>query len=152
LDSEEIMLAYVSRSTLTGSEAEVRAEIKSILAAARRKNTAKSVTGALVFNADGFAQVLEGSKACVDALFENIARDPRHTDVRVLKREPIERRSFPYWSMAFVHVAPDASVDFGFGDGGAEPRDLAATIHDLIALHVAEAGQALTWPGFEDEA
>jgi hypothetical protein len=76
-------------------------EIRAILATARRCNTADNVTGALLFTASGFAQVLEGPREVVEHTFERLSSDPRHTDVTALRFTPIERRSFPDWSMAF---------------------------------------------------
>ncbi len=86
-------------------------EIRSILAASRIRNKASNVTGALLFTALGFAQVLEGPREVVEALFERIGADPRHSDVTVLSFTPTERRSFPDWAMGFcgkpAPCAPD---------------------------------------------
>jgi hypothetical protein len=79
----------------------VEQEIRAILATARRCNSADNVTGALLFTASGFAQVLEGPREVVERTFERLSSDPRHTDVTALSFTPIERRSFPDWSMAF---------------------------------------------------
>jgi hypothetical protein len=76
-------------------------EIRAILATARRRNAADNVTGALLFTASGFAQVLEGPREVVERTFERITLDPRHADVTALSFTPTERRSFPDWSMGF---------------------------------------------------
>ena len=48
-----------------------------------------------------FGQILEGPRAEVTKMWEKIQRDPRHQQVRLLKLEEIEKRSFPAWSMRF---------------------------------------------------
>lgn len=94
-------LVYYSRNHVSG-DAATAAEIESILDSARRRNVERSVTGALIFNSGIFAQVLEGTRADVEAIFERIQRDARHGDVQVLAFEPSTERAFPSWSMAFV--------------------------------------------------
>lgn len=85
-------------------------ELRSILAISRRNNQADNVTGALLFTASGFAQVLEGPREILERVFERISGDPRHSDVTVLSFTPTERRSFPDWSMGFcAQMEPGAS-------------------------------------------
>ncbi|CAN5134840.1 hypothetical protein BH09PSE2_BH09PSE2_09450 [soil metagenome] len=154
-------LVYVSRNAIEESGGDLKVELDRILTAARRNNPGIGVTGALIFSENCFAQVLEGPTAAVEAIFRSIETDPRHCDVLVLKREPIALRPFPNWSMAFVQVKDDSCADIGLratvtDDVGAttapQPRDLVTSLYDLIALHAAEAGEALAWPSFEDPA
>lgn len=58
--------------------------VKEIVAAARRNNPVYGVTGALLFDGERFCQLIEGEEPAVRTLIGNIARDPRHTDVRLL--------------------------------------------------------------------
>ncbi|MCJ2088935.1 BLUF domain-containing protein [Methylobacterium sp. E-005] len=95
-------LVYASKNLLRGTEAEMTAEVRQILDASQRNNQAVGVTGALMFNAGAFAQVLEGPRAGVEATFERIQRDLRHSDVTVLQCGLAESRGFANWSMAFV--------------------------------------------------
>ena len=95
-------LIYTSRNLLAGDEGERDAAVAGILAVSKRNNARVGVTGALLFNAGSFAQVLEGPRAAVEITFERIQRDPRHSDVSVLQCEPVATRGFPNWSMAFV--------------------------------------------------
>ena len=96
-------LVYCSCNLIARSSADVDAEqeIRSILTTARRRNKADNVTGALLFTASGFAQVLEGPREVVERTFERIAADKRHNDVTVLSFTPFDHRSFPDWSMGF---------------------------------------------------
>ena len=95
-------LVYTSHNNLEGTEEERAAIVAEILATSQRNNGRVGVTGALLFNAGLFAQVLEGTKKAVEATFERIQRDPRHGDVSVLQCEAVATRGFPNWSMAFV--------------------------------------------------
>jgi len=95
-------LIYYSRNRIAGGLAETTAEINKILADSRRNNAPLGVTGALIFNSGIFAQVLEGPRGGVETTFERIQCDPRHGELHVLAFEPVEERSFPSWSMAFV--------------------------------------------------
>jgi blue light- and temperature-responsive anti-repressor len=95
-------LVYASKNLLQGSEAEIAQAVAQILAASQRNNAAVSVTGALMFNAGAFAQVLEGPREGVETTFERIQCDPRHGDVTVLQCGTVEARTFANWSMAFV--------------------------------------------------
>jgi len=99
-------LLYCSRNTfandgLVGPHMDKELELRAILAAARRRNRADNVTGALLFTASGFAQVLEGHREVLERTFERICADRRHADVTVLAFTPAERRTFPNWSMGF---------------------------------------------------
>jgi hypothetical protein len=95
-------LVYYSRNRIPGTPAEVAAEVDAILASARRNNASISVSGALIFNAGIFAQVLEGASHDIEVIFERIQRDERHGDLQVLAFEAVQNREFPAWSMAYV--------------------------------------------------
>ena len=104
--SDIYRLVYTSRNLLEGGEEEQKAAIAGLLAVSKRNNARVGVTGALLFNGGSFAQVLEGSRAAVEATFERIQRDPRHSDVAVLQCESVPSRGFPNWSMGFVGDSP----------------------------------------------
>lgn len=100
--SDIYRLVYASKNLLQGSDAEIAQAVSQILEASQRNNARVGVTGALMFNAGAFAQVLEGPQDGVESTFERIQCDPRHGDVTVLQCGPAESRSFANWSMAFV--------------------------------------------------
>ncbi|MCJ2075545.1 BLUF domain-containing protein [Methylobacterium sp. E-016] len=100
--SDLYRLVYASKNHLQGTDAEVAEAVSQILAASQRNNAKVDVTGALMFNAGAFAQVLEGPQQGVESTFERIQCDPRHGDVTVLQCGPAKSRSFTNWSMAFV--------------------------------------------------
>jgi hypothetical protein len=109
-------LAYFSRNAITGTADDMQTAIAEILASARRNNARHGVTGALLFSDGCFAQVLEGAREDVEAVFETIQCDPRHCDVTIMHLHSVEERSFGEWSMAFggidgVSVDPRINAD-----------------------------------------
>nr|WP_321983603.1 BLUF domain-containing protein [uncultured Lichenicoccus sp.] len=131
-------LVYYSRNRIEGSPEEVEAVIARILAVSRRNNERAGVSGALMFNAGCFAQVLEGPAAAVEATFERIQQDPNHGDVLLLAFEPVLARAFANWSMAFVGNSEAGAARFGalgsssgFDMSRMSGNALFATLHGL---------------------
>lgn len=58
--------------------------VKEIVDAARRHNPAHGITGALLFDGERFCELIEGEEPAVRALMDNISRNTRHTDVKLL--------------------------------------------------------------------
>ena len=100
-------ILYCSKNLIEGEEQFRREELSSILEIARRKNAEQGVTGALLYNAGIFAQVLEGPKPAIEKVFERIQRDERHGEVTVLELSESETRDFAEWSMAHVDPMTD---------------------------------------------
>ena len=130
-------LVYLSRNRIAGTA--IDAEITAILATARRNNARHGVTGALLFSADTFAQVLEGPLAAIERTFERIQCDARHDDVTVLQIVPIKRRAFPDWSMAFAGTALSRDTPSGqalaralAGPGANAGEDIVAALRELV--------------------
>lgn len=124
-------LVYYSRNRVTGAPAAIDATIRGILAASRANNARVGVTGALMFNAGCFAQVLEGPGEAVETTFERIQQDERHGEVSLLAFEAVEARLFTDWSMAFVGASQaDAAL---YGDmAGESGFDLARMTGDRL--------------------
>lgn len=80
-------------------------QLTDLLAKARSKNQGLGVTGLLLYHRGSFLQVLEGEESVVSALFERIAKDPRHDRCMVIKRSVVAERSFADWSMGFVEIS-----------------------------------------------
>jgi hypothetical protein len=66
------------------------------------KNKRIHVTGFLCANKHFFLQCLEGEQEVVEHLFQKIELDSRHHDAKILRREFINERSFPAWSMSGI--------------------------------------------------
>ena len=137
-----IRLIYVSTNTIQGDDKVVMAEIEQILATARHKNAENHVTGALMFNAGCFAQVLEGEQEAVQNTFERIQYDRRHSEVVMLSIEPITQREFSNWSMAYHGVNTKSSEMFGdiTHQSGFDADNLKShDIFNLVKQHLIEA-------------
>jgi hypothetical protein len=79
--------------------------IDSILESSRKHNPQGGITGILCHGGDVFLQVLEGGRDAVNALYNQIARDPRHQDVVILHYEEVTERRFAGWTMGQVNLA-----------------------------------------------
>ena len=96
-----VRLIYASRATDS-----VNAEaLGAIMKASRTKNSAAGVTGVLVFSDGVFLQLLEGGRNAVSALYNRIARDPRHHDVVLLAYDEVDERRFSGWSMGHANLS-----------------------------------------------
>ena len=98
-------IVYCSRNSIPGSPEVVAASVDSILQASRRNNARDGVSGGLLFSRNSFAQVLEGPVDAVEAVFERIQCDERHSEVSVVQSGPITSRDFSEWSMAYSGAA-----------------------------------------------
>lgn len=128
-------LVYYSRNAIGGDDAAFADAVDAILAASRRNNPAVGITGALLFNAGCFAQVLEGPLEAVEATFERIQQDERHGDVSLLALEPITTRSFSNWAMGFVGRSQENAHRFaaiGLGSGFDPERLGGQRVHAIL--------------------
>lgn len=105
-----IQLAYISKVSPNISEVAVKA----ILDAAARNNPQIGITGLLIWRHNQFFQLLEGPEQAIDILMRYIREDKRHSDVLVLHRKPIEKRSFGNWSMDYVASEKELGEKFHF--------------------------------------
>lgn len=124
-------LVYYSRNHIAGSTEEFAANVDDILAKSRTNNVRDQITGALLFNAGCFAQVLEGPLDRIEAAFERIQQDERHGEVSLLTLEPIAMRSFPNWAMGFVGLSSEHAARFA-GVGSSSGFDIARLSGDEI--------------------
>ncbi|MBS9719193.1 BLUF domain-containing protein [Tianweitania sp. BSSL-BM11] len=131
-------LVYYSRNEVDGDADALDAAIDEILSLSQRNNAQADVTGALLFNTGCFGQVLEGPRRAVEATFERIQRDPRHSDVTLLAFETTDARAFPNWSMAYVGAKPAQAVRYneiaassGFDPSRMTANRLLETLHGL---------------------
>jgi Sensors of blue-light using FAD len=97
-----VRLTYYSRNRIDRTAGPMHDRIHDILIESVANNRRDDVTGALIHDDKWFAQALEGPETLVSATFERILRDPRHSDVRLIKMQPVETRRFAAWWMACV--------------------------------------------------
>ncbi len=79
-------------------------QLSDLLTLARARNQGLDVSGVLLHQKGVFIQVLEGNESVVGALYDRISRDPRHKNVAVFRRGPIQSRQFAAWSMGFLEL------------------------------------------------
>ncbi len=82
-------------------------DITNILHSAQDFNARHHITGCLLYHNGEFLQVLEGDKEIVQALYQKIALDPRHTHSKILAEGDKEERAFDQWQMAFHQLSED---------------------------------------------
>ena len=101
LENENIQVAYLSFATLE-FKLDPKNGIEKILNTARLNNEKKAITGQLVYRGGIFMQLLEGERESVSDLLGRIVLDSsRHENVRVVLNQPMVKRVFPDWSMAY---------------------------------------------------
>ncbi|MDB5267889.1 MAG: hypothetical protein JWP58_929 [Hymenobacter sp.] len=129
-------LIYRSIATrLPGDE-----ELARMVEQARINNYSQGITGALFYAEGRFLQVLEGAREPVEALYEYIRHDPRHTEVVRLFGAASTQRLFPHWSLGFGQVSAPALAGLQARLGPEHLAALRSNAHD-VAVAVAEALQ-----------
>ena len=124
-----IRTIYVSRAS-----SPMPLELKEILAVSRKNNPLLGIGGAMCFLDGVYLQFLEGEAAAVDALYQKIEKDPRHTDVKMLVHEPIAPREYPDWSMALLTWHEETNAIFKLFTQGSERDVYAADPANVDAL------------------
>ena len=90
-------IVYVS----TAARVLTLGELRHLQERAQVRNGREQVTGILLFSEGTFMQYLEGPAAGLARVYEFIKADPHHYGIVDLVREPIARREFSDWAMAF---------------------------------------------------
>jgi hypothetical protein len=108
-----ISLIYVSRSTESFHEH----EIPDLLQQVRLANAKQQITGILLYIGGSFLQALEGPPDLVDAVFSKLFTDKRHTQLRLIAREPLPERAFEGWTMMHKTLDP-VEADEIIGESG----------------------------------
>lgn len=104
-----------------------------------QRNQRQQVSGLLLYDGAYFLQVLEGEENTVEALFQRIRLDPRHTDIVLLLRDPIPALHFGRWQMGALDVRTGPSQDTSTpGSPGWSTLGLSAH-HDHRAARIVEA-------------
>ena len=96
-----VRLLYASRAAETLTPEMVDA----ILAQSRAHNPEHGITGILCYGGGIFLQAIEGGRNAVNALYNHIVEDERHTDVVLLHYQEIEERRFGGWTMGQVNLS-----------------------------------------------
>lgn len=104
--SDLIQLVYASRARVSRADGQsgIETDVARILTQSRRNNAPRSIGGVLCYGDGFFFQCLEGQREAVEALYETIRRDTRHSDVTLLKTRPVVERQFRLWAMKYLTV------------------------------------------------
>ncbi|HEX5693284.1 MAG TPA: BLUF domain-containing protein [Arenimonas sp.] len=130
-----VRLVYASRATFPPIRegAGIHPEVARILVQSRRNNSRQRLVGGLYFADGSFFQCLEGREADVDALYERLAQDPRHREVRLLDRRVIDAPAFGDWAMKHVPNAPEVQQLLArHGRSGFEPHSFPPPLVDAM--------------------
>lgn len=115
-------LSYTSKET----EPFGTRDLFDLLNHAREKNARLRLTGHLLYAHGVFTQCIEGPTEALNSLWAALLKDPRHHEVQLLDRSPIDHRSFADWSMAFSSYrylnAFNMPGFFPIDEGGASPQ------------------------------
>lgn len=88
-------LIYISRVAR-----QVRfADAEEIARSSIERNQQAGLSGLLLYTPSHFIQVLEGEPSAIASTYFRIAKDPRHTQLRVIDDGEIDEREFGAWAM-----------------------------------------------------
>ena len=131
-----LSLTYVSLPTpWQKNRGEILEDIRAVSLA---RNSQLDITGLLIATISHFAQVLEGPDGAVDDVLASISADPRHCQIVMVQRIPIEIRQFPLWQLmtfereTFANLEVTPLLAALHTDGGGEA--LARFIHLIDAI------------------
>lgn len=79
-------------------------DISTILKTAQDFNLKNGITGCLLYHNNEFLQILEGDTKTIRALYANIEKDKRHSNVILLAESEKDERIFENWSMAYHEI------------------------------------------------
>lgn len=87
-------------------------DLRDILREARARNQDSLLTGCLHYEDGLFFQWLEGPTATLEPVIQLILNDPRHCDITVLGRGPLDHRRFQQWRMRFSDRLDGSLMDW----------------------------------------
>ena len=96
-----VRLMYASRAVPSVDQEALLA----ILRQCKNRNPEQGITGVLCYSDGIVLQVLEGGRSAVNALYNRIVADTRHTQVELMIYSEIGERRFTGWSMGQVNMA-----------------------------------------------
>ena len=128
----------IYESTATGTTGSLT-NLAVILSESQRNNERSGLTGALAAHRDRYIQVIEGQPEVLDGLLRRLESDPRHKDIRLIDREPVESRMFADWTMASARVTPELgrSLDALMSERAPSPSWITMALHEAVTAPVA---------------
>ena len=127
-DGALLSIVYLSTATTPFSEL----DLALLLSSSRLSNQVRGLTGMLLHRGGRFLQALEGPEATVRRVYDVIAADPRHTDLRAIDEQAITERAFGSWAMGYRTLSDDDAPEwFGSPEAADVHGDSRAT--ELLA-------------------
>ena len=114
--NQVVELSYVSKATQDMG----LSSLVSLFDFSHKWNREHDLTGVLFYENGHFAQILEGRREDVLALWENIQKDQRHKILHQIEFDEIDQRLFPNWALRFYggdQIAKDVPHLTGLLDG-----------------------------------
>jgi len=135
-------LIYHSENHVGPFDQNMIAGLNAIMDVAVRRNKNADVTGALIFDACWFLQILEGEREAVSMTFRRIVTDERHDNVTLMEVKAIPERMFGNWWMGLANIqGVSASLFEKFGLGSRfNPPKLTGDQAMILALDLAQHG------------
>jgi hypothetical protein len=147
-------LTYISKYRVHYGDKKPFEELHDILNSARRNNSTKNVTGALIFDDEWFVQALEGESDDVMSILRKVEADHRHIDVKIIETATVPSRCFGNWWMGgLVRSGKTASLFVPYlVDGRFDPSHMTADqiLSLMVALTAAGADRELA-PNANDQ-
>jgi Sensors of blue-light using FAD len=145
MDAPLHRLIYVSAARKAFSDD----QLKALLVKARANNTARGLSGLLLYEGGSFLQVLEGTKPAVNALYDLLGKDARHHRLVRVYESSIEARGFGGWSMGFASVGYGAAKDLaGYSDFFVRHQTTNAAPNADIAQRILTAFRDGRWHAY----
>ena len=135
-----VRLVYVSYANTAMSDE----DIQSILEKSKINNSAKNISGVLMYSDRYFFQCLEGERKDVNKIYLHIATDSRHSRCMQIEYSQVNARLFPSWSMeyvAFKGIADDMIAKYS-ESGLFVPYDYSAGQAVALLTEISQAADA----------
>jgi hypothetical protein len=133
-------LTYRSRAVAPMSES----DLYTLAQTAQARNRAEGITGVVIYDEGQFFQWLEGPEDGLARVWDSVSRDPRHTDIEVLGKEPTKTRFFGGWDMKVSSRsagAPRSAATTKAADGSRSP--VLALVKAMVVIPEVNPGQAI---------
>lgn len=117
-------------------------DLNDILTVARDFNAKNDICGVLYYADGSFFQCLQGSKDCVEQLYQRICEDKRHHEIIGFKICEISETKFKDWSMKYVQRNSNITKFFkDLSFNSFSPSALDETTLPVFLKHLFEADQ-----------
>lgn len=91
------LLMYTSE--YVGNFNRILLDFPNIIDVSKRENDRHGITGILFYDQGRFVQIMEGKEQNIHQLLDNIRKDKRHKNLKVIIDEPVAKREMKDWKM-----------------------------------------------------